>query len=215
MSGVTNQSHDWQDQLLEVGSILGNRDRDAIGGYVSNRYVRGKVKKLQESDPFEGVVFSGVNGSEKALTNVDNLDDVIHEAGNHPGDIGSEEVIGSEVGQLQVIYSEENGEEASMSLKREDPFLPVGSNAQETNDNPKGYGSGKRKAAHGDDDHREEDTRTDEEKADDDRKHRNNERVKKGIIWGLLGAATLAVLGGGIAVGSSLLGNNKSNIMNL
>lgn len=216
MSGVSNQSQDWQDQLLEIGSVLGKRDRDAIGGYVSNRHVRRKERRNPEPNPFEGVVFQAVDVEVDVpvVSSVGNLYDAHHEAGIYPRGIGVEAVSSNEDGQLQVMCSDEKGEEADMSLKSEDPFLPAGRNANQDK-SPKGKYSGSRNAAKNDDDHGEEVGLTEEEQEELDRKHKHGERVKKTVAMSILTVATCAIVGGVAVAITGLLGNHKSNIMNL
>lgn len=209
MSGVS-KSQDWQDQLRDIGEVLGHRDDDSKDGYKPNRYTRRKSKKSQEQDPFEGVVFDAVLTVDNVLDGVISKSDSLNKAGMFPRGIE----IGAVDSQLPGTGSDENSEEAAMIAKKQDPFASDEDENAQPRHSPKGTSNGSRKAAY-DDDHEEEYGLSEEDQAELDRRHKTGERVKKGIVWTMLGFGTVAVVGGAIAIVSGLLGNHKSNIMNL
>ena len=207
MSGVANSSRAWQDQLRNVRKVLDGNDADVISGYVPTRHRR-KSRIPREPDPFEGVVFKkekyreavavqGVNKSE------DHSESEVIQVADKKADI--ERVS-------QEARSDEIGEEAFMSRNRQDPFSS-GNEEDDTRNSHyplKGRGTGRRKADY-DDDHEIEEL-TQEEQDELDRKHRNGERVKKGILWTIAGMGTASLLGISAVIVTSLLGNSKSRM---
>lgn len=207
MSGVSDSSHDWQDQLRNVRKVLDDTDVDAIGGYFPIRHRR-KTKNSREPDPFEGVVFKRGRRREEVATEEMNNSDDYHEV--EIVHVVEQTAVSKSV--PHDVRSNEIGEEAFMSRKVDDPFSSgrEGDDTRNSNYTLKGKGNGRSKADY-DDDH-EYPPLTEEEEAELERKYRKGERIKKGILWSIIGAGTASLIGITVVVATSLIGNSKSRI---
>jgi hypothetical protein len=214
MSGVSQRSLAWKDQLSDVRTELLRGDQeDAIGGYEPNRHRRRKVKS-HKRDPFEGTALeSSSSRGTKSKQRRDIFEYIV--------DQGVQDVANSNPDSDRdgVASSNDNGAEgAFMGNDNDNPFLSrdgdEGRQHRRRNHTASQSRQGRGVEGEGTEEN-EEVPLSPEEQAEEDRKARVNKRVKKAILWGFLGTATAAVVAGAGAVAIGLLRGHKSNIMNL
>jgi hypothetical protein len=206
MSGVRQHSSDWQEQLKEVKADLFSEDVFK-GGYTSNRHRR-KSKHSKERNPFEGVTF------QKEVSNiaVNNIGD--SSSGLGPGPLGDPE-LSFGFNRSEVAWSKDADVGAFMADNRDQSSFGEGDYEAETRRN--------KFNREGDPDRYDRDltsriTRIEEEllrRKLNEIQQAKNRKVEKAAVWGSLVVGTFTVVAGAVVLIVGMLGDHKSNIMNL
>lgn len=206
MSGVRQHNSSWHEQLKDVRADMFSEDT-LSGGYVSNRHRR-KSKHSGERNPFEGFELR------KEVSN-----EVRNRSGNSfsdfkPGPVGDQEInFGSE--RSEVAWSRDADVGAFMADNRDQSSYGEEDYEIEAKRN--------NSRVEGDTLRSDGDLKTWITSLEEELRRRDlneiqqakNKKVETAAVWGSLIAGTLTVVAGAAVLIVGMLGDHKSNILNL
>lgn len=206
MSGVRQHNLGWHEQLKDVRADM-FRDDTLSGGYVSNRHRR-KGKHSGERNPFEGFELRK---------------EVSSGAGNRRGDIFSNFKQGP-VENREIYFRSERSEVTGSRNADSEAFMAE--NRDQSSHSEEDYESETKRdnsRAEGDTLRSDGDLKTWIASLEEELRRRDandvqqakNKKVETAAVWGSLIAGTLTVVAGAAVLIVGMLGDHKSNIMNL